>query len=68
MIKKGSEWFATLSELEQKQYKANCSQFEFMMKAECVFSLFISGAFQFSKTPEDSEGQDYWNKIAERKH
>jgi len=59
------EWFKTLNELEQKQFKDNCgSDFEDMIGENVIsFGGFISQAFQWHMS---KEGFDYWLEISER--
>ena len=63
--KTGKEWFDTLSELEQKQFKENCDRFDFMMESKQNFMDFISGAFSWANTPKE-QGFLYWEKISTR--
>jgi len=64
MTKTGREWFETLSEVEQKQYRNNCIIFKAMMEKEDTFGGFISMSFYWIDSPE---GHVYWENISNRK-
>jgi len=63
--KTGQEWFDTLSELEQKQFKENDLYFEKRMEEKTTFSTFIGTAFIWEETPKE-QGYEYWEKISTR--
>ena len=67
-MKKGTHWFAFLSEKEQKEFRENCKDdgFDFHKFIELEFRTFYhfcSGAFSWMKTNESLE---YWSNIANR--
>ena len=61
-MKKGSYWFAFLSEKQQSEFRANVEErFYEMMDANYKdVHSFLSGSFTWSESPE---GGDYWVKI-----
>lgn len=64
-MKKGIEWFAYLSEQEQKEFRDNCKYFhEYIQIEHRLFEYFITLAFWFDETPQ---GNDYWMAISRRK-
>jgi hypothetical protein len=63
-MKKGIEWFAYLSEQEQKEFRENCKDFHEYIKIEYFsFRAFISLSFDWIDTPQ---GNDYWMEISNR--
>jgi hypothetical protein len=61
-MKKGSYWFSFLSEVQQRNFRANCKIFyQIMESEEESFYQFILGAFFWEETPE---GEWYWALIA----
>lgn len=68
-MKKGSYWFAFLSEKEQKEFRENVknadNDFTELINTEYeYFEHFIVLAFWFDETPQ---GYKYWCEISERK-
>lgn len=64
-MKKGSYWFSFLSEVEQRNFRANCKEFYDKMELEEEsFYQFILGAFDWEESPE---GLWYWDLISKRK-
>jgi hypothetical protein len=63
-MKKCIEWFAFLSEQEQREFRVNCDDFYEYMQIECFsFRAFISLAFDWIDTPQ---GHEYWMEISKR--
>ena len=67
-MKKGIEWFAYLSEQEQKEFRENVknaeNNFHELMNDEYrLFEYFITLAFWYDETPQ---GHDYWMEICKR--
>jgi hypothetical protein len=63
-MKKGIEWFAYLSEQEQKEFRENCKDFhEYIQEEYFSFRAFISLSFDWIDTPQ---GNDYWMEISNR--
>jgi hypothetical protein len=67
-MKKGIEWFAYLSEKEQKEFRENVKKqddnfHDFINDEYRLFEYFITLAFWFDETPQ---GHDYWMKICKR--
>ena len=61
-MKKGSYWFSFLSEVEQRNFRANCKEFhEKMELEEESFYEFILGSFDWQASPE---GLWYWDLIS----
>jgi hypothetical protein len=64
-MKKGIEWFAYLSEKEQKEFRENCKDFyEYIQIKYFSFDSFISLSFDWIDTPQ---GTNYWREISKRK-
>ena len=63
-MKKGIEWFAYLSEQEQKEFRENCENFHgYMMISWDCFYNFLLNSFDFIDTPQ---GDNYWGLISKR--
>ena len=64
-MKKGIEWFAFLSEQEQREFRINCDNFHDYMDSEIEsFEYFIDFAFDWIDTPQ---GTSSWRQISKRK-
>jgi hypothetical protein len=65
-MRKCSYWFSLLSEIEQKEYKANINVSWDLLNEheENDFESFILCGFIWEITPQ---GNDYWREISKRK-
>lgn len=64
-MKKGIEWFAYLSEQEQKEFRENCKDFhEYINDEYFSFDCFISLAFNWIDV---TQGYEYWHDISNKK-